>query len=73
MRNKRRTSGSGRGGEKPIAARRYGARRLLLPTSRSRVPGPLWIRSQVPRVPPRFVLAEALPLRVEDAQRAWVT
>lgn len=30
MRNERRMSGSGRGGEKPIAKRRYGAHRLLL-------------------------------------------
>jgi predicted dinucleotide-utilizing enzyme len=29
MRNESRTSGSGRGGEKPVAAKRYGARRLL--------------------------------------------
>ena len=30
MRNERRTSGSGRGGEKPVAEGRHGARRLLL-------------------------------------------
>ena len=41
-------------------------------TSRSRTPGSLWFRFQAPRVPPMFVLAEALPLSVEGAQRAWV-
>jgi hypothetical protein len=40
-------------------------------TSRPRIPGPLWFRSQAPHAPPVFVLAEALPLGVEDAQRAW--
>jgi len=35
MRNERRTSGSGRGGGKPVAVRRHGARRLLLHLSLS--------------------------------------
>ena len=30
MRNESRKSGSGRGGEKPVAEKRYGASRLLL-------------------------------------------
>ena len=36
MRNERRMSGSARGDEKPTAAKRYGAHRLLNPKNRMR-------------------------------------
>jgi len=40
-------------------------------TSRLRVPGPLWFRFRVPRTPPLFVFAMALPMGAEVARRAW--
>lgn len=40
-------------------------------TSRSRIPGHLWFRSQAPHAPPVFVIAEALLIGVEDAHQAW--
>src|SRR5258708_8373157 len=40
-------------------------------TSRSREPGPLWLRLQAPRAPPLFVIAKALLRSVGDAPQAW--
>jgi hypothetical protein len=40
-------------------------------TSRLRTPVPLWFRSQVPRAPPLFVSAVALPMTEEVTHRAW--
>ena len=42
-------------------------------TSRTRVPGPLWFRSQAPIAPPVFVVAEALLMGSEEAHQAWNT
>ena len=42
-------------------------------TSRTRVPAPLWFRSQAPRAPPVFVVAEALLMSSEEAHQAWNT
>ena len=42
-------------------------------TSRSRLPGSLWFRSQAPRAPPVFVVAETLLMGSEEAHQAWNT
>ena len=42
-------------------------------TSRSRIPGPLWFRSQAPRMPPVFVVAAALLMSSEEFYQAWNT
>src|SRR5207237_7072999 len=44
---------------------------FCLAPSRSREPGPLWFRLQVPRAPPVFVFAEALLTSAEEARHAW--